>query len=207
MADWFLDDKNSIQTPVVPTGNKIEIPKLPRGMSPDYMTVSDNEFIPSKVSGDLINTNEHTNNVAISNPLFNKNGFLEIKDGLDLNTGIQPSFSGQMIPRFGSFDDNIDESKPNSMPDFATTSDQERRMGLSSEVYEIPDTYSLINQNAVSPTVSFEENSDYGKVRIVPPQDNLSSNTVTPMFNLNNKGTSGGIPTTDSGVPLISIVD
>lgn len=203
--DGEKDKKNDVPTPSAPTGNKIEIPKLPRGMSPDYMTVSDNEFIPTKVSGDLINTNEHTNNVAITNPLFNKNGFIEMADGLDLNSGIQPSFSNQMAPRFGSFDD--DESETSTIPDFATTSEQERRMGLSSNSYEIPDTYSLINQNAVSPTVSFEETSDYGKVRIVPPQENLSSNAVTPMFNLNNNGTSNGIPTTDSGVPLINIVN
>ena len=200
----FEKNKVNIPTPSAPTGNKIEIPKLPRGMSPDYMTVSNNEFIPTKVSGDLINTNEHTNNVAITNPLFNQNGFIDMNDGLDLNSGIKPSFSNQIAPRFGNFDD--DEPKTNDVPDFATTSEQERRMGISSDSYEIPDTYSLINQNAVSPTVSFEETSDYGKVRVVPPQENMS-NGATPMFNLNNRGTSNGIPTTDSGVPLINIVN
>lgn len=199
------NNKIGVLIPSAPTGNKIEIPKVPRGMSPDYMTVSDNEFIPSKVSGDLINTNDQSNNVAITNPLFNQNGFIEMSNSMDLNDNLLSSVGEQKQgPRFGDFE--INSGVQSAIPDFTTTSEQERRMGIPTNTYEIPDTYSLINQSSVKPTVAFEETSDYGSVRVVPPQDNMVSGGVTPMFNLNNKGNSGGIPTTDSGVPLINIV-
>ena len=63
------------------------------------------------------------------------------------------------------------------------------------------------NQQAVAPSVKFEDTNDYGKVKIVPPEpvvgiaDNMQNNLTE-----SSKQSSSGMPTTDTGKPLINLI-
>ena len=61
----------------------------------------------------------------------------------------------------------------------------------------------VANQSTVAPTVKLENNTDdYGSVRIAPPVENNLSQSSNNMQN-----NSSVVPRTDSGIPLINLVE
>ncbi len=116
-----------------------------------------------------------------------------------------------------------------AIPDFAMTSAQERELSIPTNAYSIPSSLSLVaNNSAVTPTVKFEEPSDFGTVKIVPPSpmngmvpsgfDSLSPVNGTISLGIDNSSSKfesdnsvkisagSGMPTTDSGTPLINLI-
>ncbi len=185
-----------IPLPVVPTGNKIDIPKVPRGMGPDYdADVSQGEFISS--SNPTKYMRNETNNL---------NASMQISNGMESQNDWSHDMAGQkQMPSFGDF--GMKDDVQSAIPDFAMTSAQERKLSIPTNSYAIPDSYSMINQSSVRPTVALEDTSDFGTVKVVPPeQSDMSSNANASMFNFVKRDEDNGIPTTDTGMPLINLV-
>lgn len=99
-------------------------------------------------------------------------------------------------------------SAQSAIPDFTTTSAEERKFSIPTNSRSIPTSLDMMtNQQAVAPSVKFEDTNDYGKVKIVPPEpvvgiaDNMQNNLTE-----SSKQSSSGMPTTDTGKPLINLI-
>ena len=99
-------------------------------------------------------------------------------------------------------------SAQSAIPDFTTTSAEERKFSIPTNSRSIPTSLDMMtNQQAVAPSIKFEDTNDYGKVKIVPPEpvvgiaDNMQNN-LTEI----SKQSSSGMPTTDTGKPLINLI-
>lgn len=202
--------KNSsadIQMPVVPTGSSIEMPKIPKGMSPENTTVTKGEFVKSTVSGDASKIKKPSNTIETveSNGLDDSDeGFVKISNGMDSDSNWLQDLVGQKeMPDFGNFEVSNVQS---AIPDFTMTSAQERELSIPTNSYSIPSSYSMINQNTVMPTVEIETDDDFGKVTLAPPdQSDKPRDAGASIFTFSNKN-DNGVPTTETGMPLINLV-
>ena len=202
--------KNSsadIQMPVVPTGSSIEMPKIPKGMSPENTTVTKGEFVKSTVSGDASKIKKPSNTIETveSNGLDDSDeGFVKISNGMDSDSNWLQDLVGQKeMPDFGNFEVSNVQS---AIPDFTMTSAQERELSIPTNSYSIPSSYSMINQNTVMPTVEIGTDDDFGKVTLAPPdQSDKPRDAGASIFTFSNKN-DNGVPTTETGMPLINLV-
>ena len=106
-------------------------------------------------------------------------------------------------------------SVQSAIPDFTMTSAQERELSIPTTA-EIPSSFEMMsNQSVVTPTVKVEETSDYGTVKIVPPMqnnndtfsfNNSSSFAFTNAGVVKNQPSGGGLPMTDTGMPLVNLI-
>ena len=99
-------------------------------------------------------------------------------------------------------------SAQSAIPDFTTTSAEERKFSIPTNSRSIPTSLDMMtNQQAVAPSIKFEDTNDYGKVKIVPPEpvvgiaDNMQNNLTD-----SSRQSSSGMPTTDTGKPLINLI-
>lgn len=99
-------------------------------------------------------------------------------------------------------------SAQSAIPDFTTTSAEERKFSIPTNSRSIPTSLDMMtNQQAVAPSIKFEDTNDYGKVKIVPPEpvvgiaDNMQNNLTE-----SSRQSSSGMPTTDTGKPLINLI-
>ena len=150
-----------------------------------------NVSIPNTANNSFFNQTNVVNN-SINNTNSN------MTDDLLQTTGSNP------IPTIGgySLDNQLVKS---ALPDFATPSRDETAESFNpNQFLNVPSALDMVaNQSTVAPTVKLENNTDdYGSVRIAPPVENNSSQ---PSNNMQNN--SSVVPRTDSGIPLINLVE
>lgn len=136
------------------------------------------------------------------------NDALTLSRNTSLTDNWLSSMMGEQVSKYpGGFGlNNI--SAQSAIPDFTTTSAEERKVSIPTNSRSIPTSLDMVsNQQAVAPSVKFEDTNDYGKVKIVPPEpvvgiaDNMQNNLTE-----SSKQSSSGIPTTDTGKPLINLI-
>lgn len=150
-----------------------------------------NVSIPNTANNSFFNQTNVVNN-SVNNTNSN------MTDDLLQTTGSNP------IPTIGgySLDNQLVKS---ALPDFATPSrDKTAESFNPNQFLNVPSALDMVaNQSTVAPTVKLENNTDdYGSVRIAPPVENNSSQ---PSNNMQNN--SSVVPRTDSGIPLINLVE
>ena len=150
-----------------------------------------NVSIPNTANNSFFNQTNVVNN-SINNTNSN------MTDDLLQTTGSNP------IPTIGgySLDNQLVKS---ALPDFATPIRDETAESFNpNQFLNVPSALDMVaNQSTVAPTVKLENNTDdYGSVRIAPPVENNSSQ---PSNNMQNN--SSVVPRTDSGIPLINLVE
>ena len=150
-----------------------------------------NVSIPNTANNSFFNQTNVVNN-SVNNTNSN------MTDDLLQTTGSNP------IPTIGgySLDNQLVKS---ALPDFATPSrDKTTESFNPNQFLNVPSALDMVaNQSTVAPTVKLENNTDdYGSVRIAPPVENNSSQ---PSNNMQNN--SSVVPRTDSGIPLINLVE
>lgn len=150
-----------------------------------------NVSIPNIANNSFFNQTNVVNN-SVNNTNSN------MTDDLLQTTGSNP------IPTIGgySLDNQLVKS---ALPDFATPSrDKTAESFNPNQFLNVPSALDMVaNQSTVAPTVKLENNTDdYGSVRIAPPVENNSSQ---PSNNMQNN--SSVVPRTDSGIPLINLVE
>ena len=173
---------------------------------------------------------DNINNISRSVPDTVYQGSLpNISNGMHLTDNWLNNLVGSQASN-GLNDPSINNMNVQSaIPDFAMTSAQERELSIPTNAYSIPSSLSLVaNNSAVTPTVKFEEPSDFGTVKIVPPSpmngmvpsgfDSLSPVNGTISLGIDNSSSKfesdnsvkisagSGMPTTDSGTPLINLI-
>lgn len=173
---------------------------------------------------------DNINNISRSVPDTVYQGSLpNISNGMHLTDDWLNNLVGSQASN-GLNDPSINNMNVQSaIPDFAMTSAQERELSIPTNAYSIPSSLSLVaNNSAVTPTVKFEEPSDFGTVKIVPPSpmngmvpsgfDSLSPVNGTISLGIDNSSSKfesdnsvkisagSGMPTTDSGTPLINLI-
>ena len=191
------ENLNNISIPIVPTGNKVDIPKIPKGMNPETTFKND-----SSENGMTFNFEKSENKKEEKEKTL-------LSEDKDNNGKIK--FPINLFENMN--DKNIDKKSDNfkindvqtSIPDFTMTSAQEREFSIPTNSYSIPSSYSMINQSEVKPTVDVNsDDDDYGKVKVVPPtQHDDSLNNEVKFSRENNEF---GIPMTDDGMPLINLI-
>ncbi len=176
----------------------------------------DDDVITVPSVQNLNNNFENQQNTSNSDAMSNSS----VTDNMLNNT--QNSF----VPTIGgySLDNNIVQS---SLPDFVSPSKQEIDNDQDQEFnpskfLNVPSTLDMVSNNSVvTPTVQLETNvSDYGTVKIVPPvENNISSNDSFGFSTLGTESVTEStdnfvqpsnnnmVPKTDTGVPLINIVE
>ena len=150
-----------------------------------------NVSIPNTANNSFFNQTNVVNN-SINNTNSN------MTDDLLQTTGSNP------IPTIGgySLDNQLVKS---ALPDFATPIRDETAESFNpNQFLNVPSALDMVaNQSTVAPTVKLENNTDdYGSVRIAPPVENNSSQPSNSMQN-----NSSVVPRTDSGIPLINLVE
>lgn len=150
-----------------------------------------NVSIPNTANNSFFNQTNVVNN-SVNNTNSN------MTDDLLQTTGSNP------IPTIGgySLDNQLVKS---ALPDFATPSrDKTAESFNPNQFLNVPSALDMVaNQSTVAPTVKLENNTDdYGSVRIAPPVEN---NPSQPSNNMQNN--SSVVPRTDSGIPLINLVE
>lgn len=150
-----------------------------------------NVSIPNIANNSFFNQTNVVNN-SVNNTNSN------MTDDLLQTTGSNP------IPTIGgySLDNQLVKS---ALPDFATPIRDETAESFNpNQFLNVPSALDMVaNQSTVAPTVKLENNTDdYGSVRIAPPVENNSSQ---PSNNMQNN--SSVVPRTDSGIPLINLVE
>lgn len=150
-----------------------------------------NVSIPNTANNSFFNQTNVVNN-SVNNTNSN------MTDDLLQTTGSNP------IPTIGgySLDNQLVKS---ALPDFATPSGDKAAESFNpNQFLNVPSALDMVaNQSTVAPTVKLENNTDdYGSVRIAPPVENNSSQ---PSNNMQNN--SSVVPRTDSGIPLINLVE
>ncbi len=150
-----------------------------------------NVSIPNTANNSFFNQTNVVNN-SVNNTNSN------MTDDLLQTTGSNP------IPTIGgySLDNQLVKS---ALPDFATPSRDETAEPFNpNQFLNVPSALDMVaNQSTVAPTVKLENNTDdYGSVRIAPPIEN---NHSQPSNNIQNN--SSVVPRTDSGIPLINLVE
>lgn len=150
-----------------------------------------NVSIPNTANNSFFNQTNVVNN-SVNNTNSN------MTDDLLQTTGSNP------IPTIGgySLDNQLVKS---ALPDFATPNRDETAESFNpNQFLNVPSALDMVaNQSTVAPTVKLENNTDdYGSVRIAPPVENNSSQ---PSNNMQNN--SSVVPRTDSGIPLINLVE
>lgn len=150
-----------------------------------------NVSIPNTANNSFFNQTNVVNN-SVNNTNSN------MTDDLLQTTGSNP------IPTIGgySLDNQLVKS---ALPDFATPSrDKTAESFNPNQFLNVPSALDMVaNQSTVAPTVKLENNTDdYGSVRIAPPVENNSSQSSNNMQN-----NSSVVPRTDSGIPLINLVE
>lgn len=150
-----------------------------------------NVSVPTPSNNGFLNQTGVVNNS--SNPVNNN-----MTDDLLKTTGNNP------VPTIGgySLDNQLVQS---ALPDFATPSKEEKEDVFNpNQFLNVPSALDMVaNQSTVSPTVKLENNvDDYGMVRVAPPVEN---NPSQPSNNMQNN--SSVVPMTDSGIPLINLVE
>ena len=150
-----------------------------------------NVSIPNTANNSFFNQTNVVNN-SVNNTNSN------MTDDLLQTTGSNP------IPTIGGY--SLDNQLVKSdLPDFATPSrDKTAESFNPNQFLNVPSALDMVaNQSTVAPTVKLENNTDdYGSVRIAPPVEN---NPSQPSNNMQNN--SSVVPRTDSGIPLINLVE
>lgn len=166
-------------------------PFLENNNSQQTVSNAGNVSIPNIANNSFFNQTNVVNN-SVNNTNSN------MTDDLLQTTGSNP------IPTIGgySLDNQLVKS---ALPDFATPSrDKTAESFNPNQFLNVPSALDMVaNQSTVAPTVKLENNTDdYGSVRIAPPVENNSSQ---PSNNMQNN--SSVVPRTDSGIPLINLVE
>lgn len=166
-------------------------PFLENNVGQQTVSNAGNVSIPNTANNSFFNQTNVVNN-SVNNTNSN------MTDDLLQTTGSNP------IPTIGgySLDNQLVKS---ALPDFATPSrDKTAESFNPNQFLNVPSALDMVaNQSTVAPTVKLENNTDdYGSVRIAPPVENNSSQ---PSNNMQNN--SSVVPRTDSGIPLINLVE
>ena len=166
-------------------------PFLENNVGQQTVSNAGNVSIPNTANNSFFNQTNVVNN-SVNNTNSN------MTDDLLQTTGSNP------IPTIGgySLDNQLVKS---ALPDFATPSrDKTVESFNPNQFLNVPSALDMVaNQSTVAPTVKLENNTDdYGSVRIAPPVENNSSQ---PSNNMQNN--SSVVPRTDSGIPLINLVE
>ncbi len=166
-------------------------PFLENNNSQQTVSNAGNVSIPNTANNSFFNQTNVVNN-SVNNTNSN------MTDDLLQTTGSNP------IPTIGgySLDNQLVKS---ALPDFATPSRDETVESFNpNQFLNVPSALDMVaNQSTVAPTVKLENNTDdYGSVRIAPPVENNLSQSSNNMQN-----NSSVVPRTDSGIPLINLVE
>ena len=166
-------------------------PFLENNVGQQTVSNAGNVSIPNTANNSFFNQTNVVNN-SVNNTNSN------MTDDLLQTTGSNP------IPTIGgySLDNQLVKS---ALPDFATPSrDKTTESFNPNQFLNVPSALDMVaNQSTVAPTVKLENNTDdYGSVRIAPPVENNSSQLSNNMQN-----NSSVVPRTDSGIPLINLVE
>ena len=166
-------------------------PFLENNVGQQTVSNAGNVSIPNTANNSFFNQTNVVNN-SVNNTNSN------MTDDLLQTTGSNP------IPTIGgySLDNQLVKS---ALPDFATPNRDETAESFNpNQFLNVPSALDMVaNQSTVAPTVKLENNTDdYGSVRIAPPVENNSSQ---PSNNMQNN--SSVVPRTDSGIPLINLVE
>lgn len=166
-------------------------PFLENNAGQQTVSNAENVSIPNTANNSFFNQTNVVNN-SVNNTNSN------MTDDLLQTTGSNP------IPTIGgySLDNQLVKS---ALPDFATPIRDETAESFNpNQFLNVPSALDMVaNQSTVAPTVKLENNTDdYGSVRIAPPVENNSSQ---PSNNMQNN--SSVVPRTDSGIPLINLVE
>ncbi len=212
----FIQQTNTSSVPTVNSMNNIpknpflensndailSIPQPPSEMNNSSNIQNNNIPVNNNLNNSNVTTGLGVADLNKINMMSNTNSFTD-----DILNGINNNFS---LPVGGFPMDNV--NLQSAIPDFTTTSEDERAGIVPQNSFTIPSSLDIAaNQTAVVPTVDVnKKDDDYGTVRIVPPNLNESNsdgdNSGNSFFG-GSGGSNSTIPRTDSGTPLVTIVN
>lgn len=187
----------------------VDIPKVPVGMGVNQGSKI-GTFIKADSPIDLARRGISERGFSASD-----GGVASISSGMNLTDNWLYNIVGDQSPRPSEEFSMNNMGIQSAIPDFTMTSAQERQISIPTNAQSIPTSVDIAaTKSAVLPSIKMEQESDYGKVKVVPPEPVAGVTTGDsglPMFTFDSDGvknvsSASKMPTTDTGKPLVNLV-